>query len=82
MTLLEDMAYCLMGLLGAYMSLLYGEGHNAFLRLQLQVIEKRNDPTLLALEAGLYKTGTHVESMKQELVDHWTGYVCRWASWV
>jgi hypothetical protein len=31
----EDMAYCLLGLFGVNMPLLYGEGNKAFLRLQV-----------------------------------------------
>ncbi|KAK0725989.1 hypothetical protein B0H67DRAFT_632916 [Lasiosphaeris hirsuta] len=45
--LIEDMAYCLMGLFGVNMPLLYGEGDQAFLRLQLEITQKRNDPTFL-----------------------------------
>lgn len=46
--MVEDRAYCLMCLFGINMPLLYGEGDQAFLRLQLEIIQKRNDPTLLA----------------------------------
>lgn len=31
----EDTAHCLLGLFGVNMPPLYGEGHNAFIRLQL-----------------------------------------------
>ena len=31
----EDLAYCLLGIFGVNMPLLYGEGSNAFLRLQV-----------------------------------------------
>ncbi|KXJ89450.1 heterokaryon incompatibility protein-domain-containing protein, partial [Microdochium bolleyi] len=44
----EDMAYCLLGLLGINMPLLYGEGHRAFLRLQHEIIRSTYDHTLLA----------------------------------
>ncbi|KAI0884286.1 HET-domain-containing protein [Annulohypoxylon maeteangense] len=43
----EDMAYCLLGLLGVNMPLLYGEGERAFTRLQQEYIRQYNDPTLL-----------------------------------
>lgn len=49
----EDMAYCLMGLLGVNMPLLYGEGRNAFLRLQLETIQKTSDVTFLAWQQVL-----------------------------
>lgn len=43
------MAYCLLGLFGINMPLLYGEGGpQAFKRLQLAIVEARHDPTLLA----------------------------------
>ncbi|KAI5993088.1 heterokaryon incompatibility protein-domain-containing protein [Pisolithus orientalis] len=44
----EDRAYSLLGLFGVYMPLLYGEGKNAFLRLQLEVIRMTNDQSIFA----------------------------------
>lgn len=44
----EDAAYCLMGLLGINMPLLYGEGRHAFHRLQLKTLQARNDSSFLA----------------------------------
>ncbi|KAI1138600.1 HET-domain-containing protein [Hypoxylon sp. FL0543] len=44
----EDMAYCLLGILGVNMPLLYGEGSRAFIRLQEEYIRQNNDPSLLA----------------------------------
>lgn len=38
----EDMAYCLLGLFDLTMPLLYGEGNNAFKRLQLELIAARS----------------------------------------
>ncbi|KAH8662480.1 hypothetical protein BX600DRAFT_513311 [Xylariales sp. PMI_506] len=46
----EDMAYCLLGLCGVSMPLFYGEGSNAFLRLQEEIIRRKFDPSLLAWE--------------------------------
>jgi hypothetical protein len=37
-TRIEDMAYCLLGLFGVNMPLLYGEGQKAFLRLQVYLL--------------------------------------------
>jgi len=45
---IEDEAYCLMGLFGVNMPLLYGERHNAFLRLQQEIIKVSNDYSILA----------------------------------
>jgi hypothetical protein len=47
-TRVEDKAYCLMGLLGVNMPLLYGEGDDAFVRLQGEVINSSDDISLLA----------------------------------
>jgi hypothetical protein len=34
----EDVAYCLLGIFGVNMALLYGEGSSAFLRLQEEIL--------------------------------------------
>lgn len=47
-TRIEDQAYCLMGLFGINMPLLYGEGKNAFLRLQEEIMKKLEDYTMFA----------------------------------
>jgi len=44
----EDMAYCLLGIFGVNMNMLYGEGDRAFLRLQEEIIKQSNDQSLLA----------------------------------
>lgn len=44
----EDMAYSLMGLFGVYMPPLYGEGENAFIRLQLEIIKISDDESIFA----------------------------------
>jgi hypothetical protein len=53
-TRVEDSAYCLLGLLGVNMPLLYGEGEKAFLRLQEAVLSSSDDISLLAWGYGLY----------------------------
>jgi Heterokaryon incompatibility protein (HET) len=47
-TRVEDRAYCLMGIFGINMPLLYGEGNNAFQRLQLEILKGSTDHTLFA----------------------------------
>ena len=42
----EDIAYCLLGLFGINMPLLYGEGDAAFKRLQMEIIAKTTDETI------------------------------------
>jgi len=45
---IEDEAYCLMGIFGVYMPLLYGEGYRAFHRLQEEILKITEDYTLFA----------------------------------
>lgn len=45
---MEDVAYSLLGLFNVNMALLYGEGPNAFLRLQEHIIHDTKDDTILA----------------------------------
>lgn len=47
----EDMAYCLLGIFGINLPLLYGEGMRAFLRLQEEVVKNNNDLSLLAWQS-------------------------------
>jgi hypothetical protein len=44
----EDEAYCLMGIFNLHMPLLYGEGGNAFRRLQLEILANSDDESILA----------------------------------
>ena len=44
----EDIAYCLLGIFKVNMPLLYGEGENAFIRLQLKLLNVPNDQTIFA----------------------------------
>lgn len=44
----EDRAYSLLGLLGVHIPMLYGEGKNAFRRLQLEIIRSSNDQSIFA----------------------------------
>ncbi|KAF6796366.1 het domain protein [Colletotrichum sojae] len=45
-TLLEDVAYCLLGLFNDNMPLLYGEGERAFTRLQEEILKETDDQSL------------------------------------
>lgn len=47
-TRIEDMAYSLMGIFGVNMPLLYGEGEQAFIRLQEELIRLSDDESLFA----------------------------------
>ncbi|KAH6721842.1 heterokaryon incompatibility protein-domain-containing protein [Leptodontidium sp. MPI-SDFR-AT-0119] len=50
---IEDMAYCLMGLFGVNMPLIYGEGQNAFKRLQLELLKESVDQSIFAWRAQI-----------------------------
>ncbi|KUJ21002.1 HET-domain-containing protein, partial [Mollisia scopiformis] len=47
-TRVEDLAYSLLGIFGVYMPPLYGEGNNAFLRLQLEIVNRSGDESIFA----------------------------------
>ncbi|KAF4820203.1 Vegetative incompatibility protein HET-E-1 [Colletotrichum siamense] len=43
----EDLAYCLLGIFGIHMPLLYGEGPQAFIRLQHEILRTSEDLSIL-----------------------------------
>jgi len=47
-TRVEDKAYCLLGIFGVNMPLIYGEGPRAFIRLQKEIINESNDLSIFA----------------------------------
>jgi hypothetical protein len=47
-TRVEDIAYCLIGLFGINLPLLYGEGERAFIRLQEEIMRSSDDQSLFA----------------------------------
>ncbi|KAB8211678.1 ankyrin repeat-containing domain protein [Aspergillus parasiticus] len=47
-TRIEDRAYCLMGLFGINMPPIYGEGKNAFIRLQEEIMKVLDDHSIFA----------------------------------
>ncbi|KAK2608367.1 hypothetical protein QQS21_003052 [Conoideocrella luteorostrata] len=48
----EDRAYCLMGIFGINMPLLYGEGERAFIRLQEEIMRVLDDHSLFAWKSS------------------------------
>ena len=44
----EDIAYCFLGIFKVNMALLYGEGYNAFVPLQLELLNLLNNHTIFA----------------------------------
>jgi len=51
-TRVEDIAYCLMGMFGINMPLLYGEGERAFTRLQEEIMKVLDDHSLFAWKSS------------------------------
>lgn len=59
----EDEGYCLLGLFRVHLPLLYGEGRNAFLRLQYEIARHSNDESLFAWhtndpQSGIFATSS------------------------
>ncbi|KAI6020592.1 heterokaryon incompatibility protein-domain-containing protein [Pisolithus marmoratus] len=54
----EDRAYSLMGLFGVHMPMLYGEGKNAFRRLQLEIVKETGDHSIFAWRTRMPRTGS------------------------
>ncbi|RBR05561.1 hypothetical protein FVER53590_12909 [Fusarium verticillioides] len=52
-TRVEDLAYCLLGIFGVNMPMLYGEGTKAFGRLQEEIIKETTDLSIFAWKANL-----------------------------
>ncbi|QYT00269.1 HET domain-containing protein [Trichoderma simmonsii] len=48
----EDIAYCLMGIFDVNMPMIYGEGKNAFTRLQDEILKQTQDDSLFAWRAS------------------------------
>ncbi|KAH7466217.1 hypothetical protein FOMA001_g16431 [Fusarium oxysporum f. sp. matthiolae] len=55
----EDIAYCLLGIFNVTMPMIYGEGHKAFERLQLKIMEQTTDDSIFAW-------GVKVQGMESE----------------
>lgn len=56
-TRVEDGAYCLLGIFDIHMTMIYGEGSNAFLRLQEEIAKQSNDLSLFAWTAHIDRNG-------------------------
>jgi hypothetical protein len=52
----EDIAYCLLGIFGITMPIIYGEGDQAFSRLQKEILKKHRDDSILAWGLTLTKS--------------------------
>ncbi|KAF2675962.1 HET-domain-containing protein, partial [Lentithecium fluviatile CBS 122367] len=69
-TRLEDRAYCLMGIFGINMPLLYGEGERAFLRLQEEIMKISDDHSLFAWRSSDNRGGLLATSAASFMSSH------------
>jgi hypothetical protein len=54
----EDEAYCLLGLFGVNLPLLYGEGRMSFIRFQEELMKRSSDTSIFAWNPDLGESGT------------------------
>lgn len=66
----EDLAYCLFGIFGVNMPLLYGEGSRAFYRLQEEILRFREDYTVLVWNRDKLVARTAGSDMRNLDVEH------------
>ncbi|KAI0908774.1 heterokaryon incompatibility protein-domain-containing protein [Ustulina deusta] len=67
----EDQAYCLLGIFGVYMPLIYGEGTHAFARLQEEICRTTNDLSLFAWTSQQIALHDHHGLFAQSPADFW-----------
>jgi ankyrin repeat protein len=67
---LEDRAYCLIGIFGINMPLLYGEGERAFLRLQEEIMKISDDHSLFAWRSSDKRGGLLATSAASFIGSH------------
>ncbi|KAK7752623.1 hypothetical protein SLS62_005392 [Diatrype stigma] len=65
-TRVEDRAYCLLGIFGIHMPLLYGEGVEAFTRLQEEIIKRLDDLSIFAPASEILVTQRSSDNMVQD----------------
>lgn len=63
----EDLAYCLLGIFGVVMPMIYGEEDRAFIRLQEEIMRHVRDDSILAW--GLNVTKSSIDASIQDLSD-------------
>ena len=62
-TIVEDIAYSLMGIFDVNMPQIYGEGKKAFMRLQHEIVKSSDDESIFAwMDAGLIESGIFAQS--------------------
>lgn len=66
-TRLEDTAYCLLGIFGVHMPMLYGDEENAFRRLQEEIIKSIPNVSILAWKLEVNNSSVHIPESSQHL---------------
>ncbi|KAK4609458.1 Vegetative incompatibility protein HET-E-1 [Fulvia fulva] len=82
-TRVEDQAYCLLGIFGINMPLLYGEGHRAFGRLQKEIIGRSGDRSILLHTSWsrlLAESSQHFESQACVISIKQAGHILPYAT--
>ncbi|KAI0406638.1 heterokaryon incompatibility protein-domain-containing protein [Xylaria palmicola] len=64
----EDLAYCLLGLFGITMPMIYGEGDQAFIRLQEEIARHINDDSILAWNFSSNNSGSRTGNNHAEFL--------------
>lgn len=62
----EDMAYCMLGIFDIHMPLIYGEGWNAFRRLQEEIVARSPDESIFCWKSAAYHAYTGVMATRPE----------------
>ncbi|KAH7145549.1 heterokaryon incompatibility protein-domain-containing protein [Dactylonectria estremocensis] len=77
-TRLEDMAYCLLGIFSISMTMLYGEGESAFIRLQEEIIKEYDDHSIFAWDASTSSRVSCFKDLEEPRLfshnGHWRSY--------
>lgn len=78
----EDQAYCLLGLLGINMPLLYGEGDGACRRLQMEIIRTSNDESIFVWDKDMGHTVAKWGVLSTQIRDfsHWQKSAAEWTT--
>lgn len=71
-TRIEDEAYSLLGIFGIYMPLLYGEGRNAFVRLQKEIIQNSADHSMFVWQCDKTHTPPYLACSTADFRDSGT----------
>lgn len=77
----EDQAYCLFGIFGVYLPILYDEGDNAFIRLEEEIVKSLNREkpdtlayisyiSFLSLRSNISTTNTPLQALRMTVSTH------------